>query len=126
MGLGDVQEVDRHGSVTLVALRSFVIVGAPILRTEDVLEAVATRSPDDGHAYVVLTLSPRGAESLETATDAWLGRRIAIMIDGHVESAPVIRSKISSGSVSITIGAGDSPTRMAEARKLARGLAVRH
>jgi preprotein translocase subunit SecD len=45
-------------------------------------------------------------------------RRFAIILDGKVESAPVIQTKISGGHASITLGASDTESQLEEARKL--------
>lgn len=49
------------------------------------------------------------------------GRRIAILLDGVVMSAPVVRGVIDGGNVSITIGRSEGA--LEEAKKLAAALA---
>jgi preprotein translocase subunit SecD len=44
---------------------------------------------------VSFTLNPTGAAKFKTATGANVGRQLAIVLDGHVSSAPVIRGQIS-------------------------------
>ena len=55
-------------------------------------------------------------------TTEWLERRMAIVIDDHVDSAPVIRSPIRGGRLTITMGAGEPDKQLADARLLAASL----
>jgi preprotein translocase subunit SecD len=52
--------------------------------------------------YVELILSDRGAREFESITAENVGRNLAIVLDGKVFSAPVIREKIAGGRASIT------------------------
>lgn len=52
--------------------------------------------------YVELVLSDSGARTFEQATGDNVGRNLAIVLDGKVSSAPVIREKIAGGRASIT------------------------
>ncbi len=53
---------------------------------------------------VGFTLDKEGADKFGDLTEANIGKRMAIVLDGIVESAPVIQSKIPSGSGQITLG----------------------
>jgi preprotein translocase subunit SecD len=52
--------------------------------------------------YVALELNARGAKQFDTLTGANVGKRLAIILDNSVYSAPVIRERISGGHASIT------------------------
>ena len=52
--------------------------------------------------YVELVLNTRGAKLFEQITAASVGRRLAIVLDNTVYSAPVIRERIGGGRASIT------------------------
>lgn len=52
--------------------------------------------------YVELILNERGAQLFEKITSENVGRRLAIILDNTVYSAPVIREKIGGGRASIT------------------------
>jgi len=56
------------------------------------------------------------------ATRKNIRRRLAIVIDDEVQSAPVILSEISGGTVMITMAAGAPKEQLAEARQLAAAL----
>ena len=52
--------------------------------------------------YVSLTLNSRGARIFERVTGANVGRRLAIILDGKVQSAPSIRERIGGGRAVIS------------------------
>lgn len=55
-----------------------------------------------GEPYVSLTFNNKGARIFSDLTGENVNRRLAIVLDGKVQSAPVIREKIPSGSAQIT------------------------
>lgn len=125
-GLHDLVDEDENGKKSKVGLRSIVLTGEPILRTEHVEQAKAlpaTRS--GGEPTVSVQLSPEGGQIFEDVTRAWTHRRIAIVINGRVVSAPRVLSAIAGGNVSITMGRGDPDQQLIEARQLARSLGGR-
>ena len=63
------------------------------------LDSNAPNSPG-----VSLTLTGEGSHDFARVTGDNIGRRLAIVLDGHVQSAPVINSKIPRGNASITGG----------------------
>jgi preprotein translocase subunit SecD len=71
-----------------------------------------------GGWYVALTFTEAGGDRFEEVTGANIKRRFAIILDGKVESAPVIQTKIAGGHASITLGASDNDSQLEEARKL--------
>ncbi|MBX3234115.1 MAG: hypothetical protein KIT84_06350 [Labilithrix sp.] len=110
---------------TIDGVRTFVLRdGPPILTTDDITDAVASVDERSGvpEIYVAITLAPAGAERFAEATDAWRGRRLAIVLDGVINAAPIVRTRIDGGRLSVTMGAGDPEKRIAEARRLAGGL----
>jgi preprotein translocase subunit SecD len=52
--------------------------------------------------YVSIDFDNKGARLFERVTEANVKKRLAIVLDGHVYSAPVIQEKISGGSARIT------------------------
>jgi len=54
--------------------------------------------------YVEVTLNSSGARIFERITSENVGRRLAIILDGNVQSAPVIRERIGGGRAQITGG----------------------
>lgn len=55
-----------------------------------------------GEPYVSLTLNSKGAEIFANVTATNVGKRLAIVLDGKVVSAPVIREAIPSGQAQIS------------------------
>ncbi len=58
-------------------------------------------SPSDNMPYVALSFNPEGARIFERVTSENVGKRLAIVLDGRVNSAPVIRDAISGGKAII-------------------------
>lgn len=55
-----------------------------------------------GEPYVSLTFNSKGADIFAKVTAVNVGKRLAIVLDGNVQSAPVIREAIPSGQAQIT------------------------
>lgn len=55
-----------------------------------------------GQAYVSISFNNRGGKLFERLTETNVHKRLAIVLDGNVHSAPVIQEKISGGQASIT------------------------
>jgi preprotein translocase subunit SecD len=69
--------------------------------------------------YLVrMTMTPVGGDRFEEITGKNVNRRFAIILDGKVESAPVIITKIPGGIATITMGSGNPEQQLANARKL--------
>ncbi|RMD85676.1 MAG: protein translocase subunit SecD [Candidatus Dadabacteria bacterium] len=74
-----------------------------VLMTGDVIADARHRPGQYGEPpYVSLTLNSRGARIFERITADNVGRRLAIILDGKVQSAPVIRERIGGGRAVIT------------------------
>jgi len=71
-----------------------------------------------GGWLVALEFTPMGAERFEDVTGKNVKRRFAIVLDGKVESAPVIQTKIGGGHGVITMGAGSLDEQAQNAKKL--------
>jgi preprotein translocase subunit SecD len=71
-----------------------------------------------GGWYVALRFTDAGGTIFERITGANIKRRFAIILDGRIESAPVIQSLIAGGNASISMGSADPETQLQDARKL--------
>jgi preprotein translocase subunit SecD len=72
-----------------------------VLRGLDVRKV--TVSEDEGGRFrITLTLTPAGTRVLGDATEANVGKRLAIIVDGEVIAAPVIREPMRASRCSIT------------------------
>jgi preprotein translocase subunit SecD len=82
--------------------------------------AINQQSSDRGLGGWVVTMefNSQGADRFEEVTGKNIGRRFAIILDGKVESAPRIISKIAGGHCQITMGAGSPEQQLTQAKKL--------
>jgi preprotein translocase subunit SecD len=100
-----------HDSGSLIYLHPEAIVG-----NEDVGQSWVSDAGTAGF-MVTVQLLPPGSERMRQATEAHLGRPVAVLIDGEVVMAPVVRS-----SITDMAQISGSFTR-AEAERIARGIA---
>jgi protein-export membrane protein SecD len=77
------------------------LVKNPILDGKALKNAYANLS-QNGDATVHFSLNKEGSEAFSKITGENIGKRIAILIDDQVLSAPLIREKISGGAVEIS------------------------
>jgi protein-export membrane protein SecD len=82
-------------------------------------EATVRIDRQQNRPYVGLDFKAEGARIFEDITGKNIGRRMAIVLDGNVYSAPVIQDRIAGGSAQITLGFGDYNQLIMEARDLA-------
>ena len=85
-----------------------------LMTGEYITNAQVRIDPQYNTPYVALEFNPQGARLFERITEANVKKRLAIVLDGVVYSAPVIQEKIGGGRASIT-----GSFSMDEARDLA-------
>jgi SecD/SecF fusion protein len=68
-----------------------------VIDRADIESAEAQQNSATGTYDVLITFSPAGAGKLRTVTAQHIGRRLAIVIDGVVISAPKIQAEIPGG-----------------------------
>ena len=81
--------------------RPIVLDREPLMTGEDVDDARPTFDQNN-NASVSLSFNSRGAVTFERITGENIGKRMAIVLDGKVHSAPVIQARIGGGKASIT------------------------
>lgn len=80
-----------------------ILVGEEAVLTGDALvDAVVRFDQRFNEPYVGITFNKKGAREFAKITGENIGRRLAIVLDGVVQSAPVIREKIPAGEAQIT------------------------
>ncbi|GIV50355.1 MAG: hypothetical protein KatS3mg038_0876 [Candidatus Kapaibacterium sp.] len=79
----------------------YVLKRDPELTGDVVTDAYATFDQMTNRPMVLMYMNSEGAERWAKITGANIGKRIAIVLDGEVYSAPVVRSKITGGSSQI-------------------------
>lgn len=100
-------------------LEPYLVEAVSSLTGEELQEAIVRIDQQQNRPYVGLEFKPQGAKIFEEITGSHIGKRLAIVLDGNVYSAPVVQSRIAGGSAQITLGTGDYNTTMMEARDLA-------
>jgi preprotein translocase subunit SecD len=94
------------------------VLGSGIVDANDVENAAAVPdAPSSSGWSVAVNLTADGTAAFETATEATVGSRIAIVVDGRIVSAPTVQAPITSGDVVVTSGLTER-----EARSLATRL----
>ncbi len=71
---------------------------------DTVAKATPERNPTTGENAVSLRFDDAGRKQLARVTSGRVGRQLAIILDGTVRSAPVLRSELTDGSCEITGG----------------------
>jgi protein-export membrane protein SecD len=99
----------------------FVVESIAKITGDDLADARVQIDPQKNDPYVSMDFKTAGAKRFEEATGANIGRRMAVILDGNVYSAPVIQAKIGGGHAQITLGGGgvNFNKTMSEAKDLA-------
>lgn len=79
--------------------RSFYLVRREAVVTGRDLKGARVSVDDMNRPAVGFTLNPAGADKFGRATGANIGRRLAIILDGYVSSAPSINSRIGADGI---------------------------
>ena len=90
-------EVARGGGEPILIEKNAVLTGDLLVNAQTEFS-----SEGFGEPYVSLTFNAKGAEIFSKVTATNVGRRLAILLDGKVQSAPVIREPIPSGRAQIS------------------------
>lgn len=84
--------------------RTFLLWRVASLTGEELEEARPQIDPDMNRPEVGLNFTRKGGVLFETMTGAHVGHRFAIVLEGLVDSAPVIQTRIGGGRARITLG----------------------
>jgi len=96
--------------------RSYIVKAQTEINGDDVLDATVTRDGSglDPTPAVQIKFTGAGGKRFSDVTGANVNKRMAIILDSIVESAPVIKTKISGGSAVITLGGGQGWNQQVE------------
>lgn len=94
------RDVDKETGV--ITKRPFLLKKETLLTGDLITEARVSIDERFNEPYVSITFNPTGAKIFEEITAQNVRRRLAIILDGNVYSAPVIQERISGGSAQIT------------------------
>jgi preprotein translocase subunit SecD len=101
--------------------RTYYLFAKPIVDGK-VIAAASVGHDSVSRATVNITLNADGAKALETETNHNIGRKLAIVVNGAVMSAPVIGAGITGGKLAITVGGADPQKGDRDAQVLAAAL----
>ncbi|MDF1542621.1 MAG: protein translocase subunit SecD [Anaerosomatales bacterium] len=111
-GIANAQEaLDALGSTGQLEIRDVVssdpttgeVVLGEVLLTGDVITAASIgTNPQTNEIEVNVTFDSEGAAAWSEITGARIGQQIAIVLDGNIESAPVVRDRITGGQTTIS------------------------
>ena len=82
----------------------YVVEKKALLTGADIANARVSIDQNTSEPYVSVDFNASGARAFSELTDANVGKRLAIVLDGNVHSAPQIRERIPSGRAQITGG----------------------
>lgn len=102
----------------VTALYPYVVEEQADVTGEDLQDATVRINQEDNQPYVGLTFKSKGADKFEKVTGDNVNRRLAIILDGNIYSAPNIQQRIGGGNAQITLGQGDYNSLLSEARDL--------
>jgi preprotein translocase subunit SecD len=118
----DYRTVDElTGKQEEVGWRTYVLKSKAEITGDLVRDAAAQPDQSSGSLggwHVALSFTDQGGKIFERITGDNVKRRFAIILDGKVESAPVIQNKIPGGHAVITLGSSDPEAQLRDARKL--------
>ena len=97
----------------------YVVEEVPQLTGDDLQDAGVQIDQQKNQPYVNLVFKSQGAKRFEDVTGKNLGKRMAVILDGNVYTAPNIQSRIAGGRAQITLGVGNFNKMMKEARDIA-------
>lgn len=112
--------IEEFGEAT--RFRTYLLSDRADLTGEYLTDARVQLSDDvvQQRPHVALTFNNRGAALFEKLTADNIGRRMAIVLDGIVDSAPVIQDRIAGGRAQITLNSAQSMEKqLQEAQNLA-------
>jgi preprotein translocase subunit SecD len=92
----------RAGNQRVAAPEGDLWLEPDAIMTGDMIASAATMTDRDGNVVVGFQLTQEGKARFAALTRANIGRRLAILVNGTLVSAPVIRSEIAEGAGQIS------------------------
>lgn len=97
-----VDETGAPGDVRVASPDGGLWLKPQLIISRDMVAHATARLDERGGAVVSFNLTPEGRSRFAQVTGDNVGRRIAILIDGRVMSAPVVRDRIAGGAGEIS------------------------
>ncbi|HEY3354238.1 MAG TPA: protein translocase subunit SecD [Polyangia bacterium] len=95
---------DEEGAPGKVMWRTYLLIRRAEITGELLTDAEVTRDPQTNRPEVSVTFNREGAARFERVSGDNIGRKMAIILDERINSAPVIESRIGGGRARITMG----------------------
>ncbi len=102
--------------------RTYLLHTETVLTGRSVAEAEVATSDDHPTPFVFAELDGEGRRQLAEVTSANVGRKMAIMVDGQIVTAPVITGAITAGRIQVDVGSTDPAVMKDEAYALVAAL----
>ncbi len=97
------KEPDEVGADGGITRNAFQLVSKKVeMRGDSIASARAEPDPARAAWRIALSFDTAGSSEFEHVTAANIGKRMGIVLDGRLQSAPVIQSRISGGNAEIT------------------------
>jgi preprotein translocase subunit SecD len=105
IGYEQVQSKDEEGTATKDRMwRTYYLHRRAELTGEYITDADVSQDPQTMRPEVSITFDHEGAALFEKASGSNIGRKMAIILDEKINSAPVIETRIGGGRARITMG----------------------
>jgi preprotein translocase subunit SecD len=118
IGYEQVQSKDEEGTATQDKLwRTYYLHRRAELTGEYISDAEVSWDQQTGRPEVSLTFDHEGANLFEKASGSNIGRKMAIILDEKINSAPVIETRIGGGRARITMGGFSDPFQLQQEAK---------
>ena len=100
----DASDENNPGKAREEAFRTYYLHGRAEVTGQAIEDAFVANDPQTNKPYVAVNFNDDGAEVFRQLTGANVKRRMAIVLDDLVASAPVIQTEIGGGRCQITLG----------------------
>jgi preprotein translocase subunit SecD len=118
IGYEQVSSKDEEGTATPDKLwRTYYLHRRAALTGEYLTDAEVNWDPQTGRPEVSVQFDHEGANLFEKASAASIGRKMAIILDERIQSAPVIETRIGGGKARITMGGFGDPFQLQQEAK---------
>ena len=104
IGRMDQLEQDQGSGDEQESWRTYYLFDRAEVSGDYIEDASVAIDPQDNKPYVALNFDSEGARVFERLTGANIKRRMAIVLDDRVNTAPVIQARIGGGRAQITLG----------------------
>ena len=99
-------EIEKSGDIVLSSVddseKTYLLKRTPLLNNSMIEYAQVGYSNSDNSLLINIHLNKQGRKNFSDFTSKNIGKRVAIVVDKKVMTAPVIREKITEGNVQIT------------------------